>query len=170
MPQRYLYNATTDLFTETANPIRIGPAQAACGTATLPDGSRVAIVAGGFDLITFSTIATTRMYNVDQGFWMAGPDLPRPLRLSATVSTAEGSFLLFGGADNEYYYDTIIEFDPLNVGWVVREETMTRNTSRAFVVEVHREAFCLVPEKKSCSVNNLSLKLNSEKPPERINQ
>ena len=116
--------------------------QAACGTATLSDGSRVAIVAGGFDLDTFSTIATTRMYDIDKSFWMAGPDLPRPLRLSATVPTAEGSFLLFGGADNEFYYDTIMEFDPVNVGWVVREEAMTRNKNRIFVVEVDREDFC----------------------------
>ena len=140
--QRYLYKATTGQFTETADPMPISADQAACGTATLPDGSRVAIVAGGFDLDTFSTIATTRMYDVDKGFWMAGPDLPRPLRLSATVPTTEGSFLLFGGVDNEYYYDTIIEFDPVNVGWVVREETMTWNKDRVFAVEVDREDYC----------------------------
>ena len=116
--------------------------QAACGTATLFDGTHVAIVAGGFDINTRATIATTVMYDLDKEYWMTGPDLPRPLRYTTTVPTAEGSFLLIGGTDNEAFFDTIIEFDPMNVGWIVREEKMTWTRNRVFAVEVDSGDFC----------------------------
>ena len=75
--------------------------------------------------------------------WTDGPNLPFPISSARTIQTQD-SFLLVGGINKDTleYLDTIIEFDPVNVSWIVRNETLATARDAFYMVEVDRERFC----------------------------
>ena len=82
------------------------------------------------------------------GLWSSGPRLPSPLN-AATVVQLETTFLAVGGVDTEgftgvdpVYADTVLEFDVVNMDWVVRPERLNVARSSAFVTAVDAELYC----------------------------
>ena len=75
----------------------------------MPDGTRVAVVAGGFET------KKTEILELPAGTWTEGPDLPFDIRSAASVQL-EKTFLIVGGLSIEQDgqpLDTILR---LNVG------------------------------------------------------
>ena len=116
---------------------------AACGSATLEDGSRVLVVAGGNDEVQSTVLSSVMMFDTATNRWADGPALPFPLTY-ATVVPTERSFLILGGSNYNSgdYFDTILEFDPLNMEWIVRDETLSAEGNSVYAITVDRERFC----------------------------
>ena len=80
------------------------------------------------------------------GEWAEGPELPFKLT-DGKVIQSETSFLIVGGysSDSGEYVGTILEFDPIGMGWIPREETLEVGRGRHYAVAVNRELFCTPP-------------------------
>ena len=121
----------------------------ACGAATLENGERVAVAAGGCASsgCAISEISSTvEIYSVSRGgYWTRGPDLPLPLSFSSVVQMRD-SFLLVGGLSSagSQAVDTgvILEFDPTTLGWITREQTLATPRYAEFVVAVDKDKYC----------------------------
>ena len=113
---------------------------ASCGAATLQDGTRIIVVAGGDP-----PNAGVQIYNMDTMQWTTdGPRLPSPLKYGLTVPYGN-SFLVVGGRDGLSEtddLDTILEFDPNNMAWITRPESLERPRAFHFVTTVDKERFC----------------------------
>ena len=143
----YLYSATTGAFEKTADPMPNSADTAACGSATLANGNRVVVVAGGNYGNTLDESASM-IYDITTNQWTDGPELPFPLR-SARVVPTENAFLVMGGYNRRAgggiyfdYFDTIFEFDPLNMAWIEREQKLQRPLYGFWVINVEKERFC----------------------------
>ena len=110
---------------------------AACGSATMADASRVVVVAGG-SWNTF--LKSVFILDISTNKWTEGPELPYNVT-RATVVPTEDSFLLVGGY-NVDPFDTILEFDPINMAWFLREETLAIGRHGFWVIDVDEERFC----------------------------
>ena len=84
------------------------------------------------------------IYNLATGNWTLGPNLPFRLKSGKVIPT-ENSFLIVGGSPDEPFdfLDTVLEFDPATMGWIVREEAqMGVARYLHFAVEVDEKKFC----------------------------
>ena len=138
----YLYSQSTGLFTDTVTPMLHSADQAACGAATLGNGDRIIVVAGGFENGVRNWV---QIYNVNTGFWSEGPGLPsKPERglIRAGVVQFRDSFLVVGGYDTYDRTDQVLEFDPLRMEWIVLDQTLRIPRSNHFIVDVDKSRFC----------------------------
>ena len=139
----YLFDSQKPGFRETDDPMPRSANAAACGSATLEDGSRVLVVAGGNDEVQSTVLSSVMMFDTTTNRWADGPALPFPLTYGTVVPT-ERSFLILGGRNYNTgdYFDTILEFDPLNMEWIVRDETLSAEGNSVYAITVDRERFC----------------------------
>ena len=72
---------------------------------------------------------TTEIYNMETGEWHYGPAVPSDIYLYDAQTAAFGdTFLLTGGRDKEHTsLQTIYEFDPISLGFVLREEKIYKS-------------------------------------------
>ena len=128
-------------FVPTAQPMLFPAYNAHCGAATLSDGSRIVVVAGGnpgFEEV----LSRSAILDVSTGVWSPGPDLPQPMAFGTVVPTEE-SFLIVGGADvDDIDLDTILMFDALNMEWVILEQRLSSPKQMPFALAVDKEEFC----------------------------
>ena len=125
-------------------PIPVDPTGSVCGSATLADGSQVVIIGGGFNSGEYQSGVV--MFDVGTNQWTEGPELPYPL-VSANSYLTESSFLILGGytfSEMSGYvgYFTILELDPINIDWKIREERLSRPNYDFWVVDVDENVFC----------------------------
>ena len=115
---------------------------AACGTATRPDGSKLVLVAGGQRAVEYLT--EVQVYDVDEGQWFMGPELPVKTYGAEAIQTGDSFFVIGGikGGTNFDYLSGIYEFDPVNMAWITREERMGTGRRDFFVIDVDREVYC----------------------------
>ena len=138
-----MYSLATGNFEETLQAIPRIAYKAQCGTATAADGSRMVVVAGGTTSATgTSTLADSWIYSLASSTWVSGPPLPTTLRIARVVPT-ETSFYITGGRDH-YNYDTdmVLEFDPIGMDWIIRNETLDIARYEHHAIEVDIERFC----------------------------
>ena len=137
----YIFDAVTGQFTETNTPMPSIVKSGFCGAATLPDGSRVVVRAGGY--ATSSITEESHMYNLSDGTWSRGPDLPNALARAQVVQMAD-TFLVVGGSGNSgvSYSDKIFEFDPVNLAWIEKEQRLNIGRDRHYVAKVEKSRYC----------------------------
>ena len=115
---------------------------AACGTATRPDGSKLVVVAGGISITERKN--EVQIYNVEKGEWFMGPELPRTTYGAEAIQSGNSFFVLGGesgdGWDN--YISTMYEFDAVNMTWIEREESLALARMDFYVINVNREDYC----------------------------
>ena len=136
----YIYSAERGTF-ETTNEQMLFPSKnSACGAATTADGSRIVVLAGGFDTPLSSLV---QILDVSTETWTFGPDLPTSIYSARTVQTPK-SFLIVGGRSRvtNDYSDAILEFDPVNYGWIVRNETLALARRGFYMIDVDKDRFC----------------------------
>ena len=98
------------------------------------------MVAGGFDFGLGDAVSQVALYDVAEGVWIVGPDLPFPNWLARTVQYGP-TFRVFGGAGSDYAAtDAILEFDPDNM--VVLDETLGNAVGSFFLIDVNEDDFC----------------------------
>ena len=139
----FLYDGRTGEFERTEDNMPYSAYGSACGSATLPDGTRIVIVAGG-RTSDASNIAQTRVqiFNVETREWSEGPELPDTLKYGEAVPYGD-TFLILGGQNlDSYDVGTILEFDPLSMAWITRSEVLSLPRSFFFVTPVEKERFC----------------------------
>ena len=113
---------------------------ASCGAATLQNGTKIVVVAGG---ITSSTAQSrVQIFDLETRQWSEGPPLPSPLKYGLSVPYGN-SFLVVGGR-NEQNTDvgTVYQFDPINLSWIIRPEALALPRSYFFMTSVDKERFC----------------------------
>ena len=52
------------------------------------------------------------------------------------------TFLVVGGYDSNNYVDKIYEFDPVGMGWIQREQTLSTPRFEFFITAVEKSKFC----------------------------
>ena len=97
-----------------------------------PDGKRKLVVTGT------PYVSTTEILDLDTLQWTDGPGLPFPWAYTASVPY-KNTFLVIGGLGTHsgtVYSTDIYEFDPVNMNWITRSETLTqgRHSHAAFLV------------------------------------
>ena len=137
----WLYVVNQNQFRPTNNPMLFESCGAACGSATKADGSKIIVVAGGND-----NGRTDRVQILDPVFetWTEGPRMPYPLINAALVET-EDSFLVIGGTGEPSYQDTVFEFDPIGMTWILREETLSLQRTYPFASALDKSRVCSAP-------------------------
>ena len=135
----YFYSAARGTFEETNDRMPHTSYAAQCGSATLADGTRVVIVAGGDE----NAVDTVQIFDLSTEEWTIGAHLPYRVKDGRTVQLRD-TFLIVGGIERfgGVYYDTILEFDPVSLDWVVRSETLSIPRERQFMIDVDVERFC----------------------------
>ena len=140
-----LFNVDEGTFTDTNQRVPRRVDGASCGAAKTPSGDDIVIVAGGYET-KVGYVNTTQVLDVASGNWTElGPALPSRANYQGRVLQTETSFLIVGGYDGSGsagYMDTVLEFDPVNMAWIEREETLGLGRRAFFVAEVDRERFC----------------------------
>ena len=81
-------------------------------------------------------------YYLISGTWSLGPPLPSPVG-GGTVVTFEDSFMIVGGSGGSGNYETVLQFDPVNMDWIVRDQTLQLGRSFSFAIDVEKELFCV---------------------------
>ena len=94
------------------------------------------VVAGGKDSPSLSHI-----YHVADGVWRDGPPMPQPLTLG-TVVQMQDFFQILGGYNGTDYTDMIIEFDPLSMSWIEKEQKLSHGKHLFFATGVDKSKFC----------------------------
>ena len=134
----YIYSQERGTFEPTTNSMPGSAYTASCGAAAGAYGGRMVVRAGGhyYDSVY--------ILDVESGMWRDGPSLPIQLAWGRVVPTPTSFFILGGQTDGGDYdlRDTIFEFDPINIGWIMRNETMGERASSVFALEVERDRFC----------------------------
>lgn len=105
--------------------------------AVIDDPPRV-VVAGGFtydDKVRLYDL-TTEILDLETLTWSAGPETPGGRRLSSSVSVPFGDSFVVVGGDTFDSQRRVHQFDPVNMTWIKREETLQNDRSNhaAFIV------------------------------------
>ena len=68
---------------------------------------------------------TSQIYSFETGAWRTGPTLPTSSAFSATLPLGD-TFIVIGGKQRSGEgLTTVLEYDPVNEEFVVREETLS---------------------------------------------
>ena len=138
----FLYREPTKVFEETSAPMIYPSCFSACGAATTADGSRIVVVAGGVD---GNYLDRVQVLDVATGVWSVGPTLPFQVYTGTAVQT-EDSFLLIGGFNGngigDDYLDTVLEFDPIDMSWIIRGETLPMPRRGHFIMDLDKNSVC----------------------------
>ena len=95
------------------------------------------VVTGGWD--GTAHITSTELLDLDSMQWSNGPELPYGI-FDAVAVPYKNTFLIVGGREasgnNNYYHNTILEFDAGTGDWITRSEQMSqeRGIMAAFLV------------------------------------
>ena len=99
------------------------------------------MVAGG-DIPGFE--ASVQIYDIASGTWrLSDQFLPHYLRESEVVQYGD-TFLIVGGHDGDMYSDTsdeILQFNPDDETWLVREERLSSPRAGAYVAFVDSDMY-----------------------------
>ena len=134
----FLYRNSTGEFEDISEGMPYPFYESSCGAATMSDGSRIVVVAGGN--INDERLTSVAILNLETNTWDTGPELPQQLSLASVVPT-ESSFLIVGGYGSDIY-DTILEFDPVLMAWVQKEKALAKKRYGAFAVQVEKQKYC----------------------------
>ena len=79
--------------------------------------------------------------------WFSGPPLPFPMWVGEVLKTSN-SFITLGGAVNpnldlEESTDIILEFDPIGLAWMEREERLPVARSGFYTIDVEPNDYCV---------------------------
>ena len=76
------------------------------------------------------------------GTWQNGPDLPFPIDATRVVQLGK-TFLVVGGyseyRDDDGHLWSILEFDPVNLQWIRRQERLTYGVNSHYATLVREE-------------------------------
>ena len=118
-----IYNNRTETWTWVPAP-DLDLDATACGISSDSAGQPEYVVVAGGHYMGDRVL----LFDISNRTWIEGPALPEP-RAAAALIPHERSFLLLGGrggdpSDWRINTDSILEFDPDNLGWIRRPETL----------------------------------------------
>ena len=129
---------TTRTFTETATEMLFPSFESHCGLATKANGEIMVVVAGGFE--EGNSLVSVQVYNITTGEWrMAANPLPEATRAGETVAFGN-TFLIVGGLGSNERSE-IVQFNPEDESWTVREEAMSLPRVGHYAAMVDAERF-----------------------------
>ena len=137
----FIYNHRTNEFTRNpTNPAWQSPArtqdwsQTTCALSLDSIGSpKYVVMAGGWYAKQY-----VQIFNIVTKTWTNGVPLPTEYR-GAAVVPFKRSFLIVGGGKVGTYSNKILEFDPDNLDWLERSETLPHGIAHSYATMISDE-------------------------------
>ena len=90
------------------------------------------------------------IYSIDRGTWTEGPALPMGIFSGQVVDNGTGGFYIVGGAYDFYnFLNMVYEFDPINMVWIERDESLVQGRDRFATIDVDKAKFCTLNDAKN---------------------
>ena len=135
----YIYDWTSEQWEDISNGWDFTARDAMCGMYSTDNGAKHIVVAGGDNFPQDKT----KILDLATMAWRPGPNLPEPITAGRALQDGEATFLIFGGwSVHSGSMSSIIEFNPSDESWFVREETMASRRHDSFVIDVDNPFFC----------------------------